>query len=130
MTGLVLFSQSVTVVHMSFSVCSLLKHGVSVILGPKSPSVVSVVSSTCNVFHVPHVEATWSTVGAAGIGSVGRRFSLNVYPHPDVLSRAYLDLALKRGHWKSITIIYEEPECEKAVLEIRVRLFLQAFSGL
>ncbi|XP_040071934.1 glutamate receptor ionotropic, kainate 2 isoform X2 [Ixodes scapularis] len=94
----------------SKAVCSLLKHGVSMVVGPRSPSVVSVVSSTCNAFHVPHVETSWSTVGASGVGSEGRLYSLNVFPHPDVLSRAYLDLVLKKNRWKSVTVIYEDSE--------------------
>ncbi|KAG0429103.1 hypothetical protein HPB47_023958, partial [Ixodes persulcatus] len=80
------------------------------VVGPRSPSVVSVVSSTCNAFHVPHVETSWSTVGASGVGSEGRLYSLNVFPHPDVLSRAYLDLVLKKNRWKSVTVIYEDSE--------------------
>ncbi|XP_072144874.1 glutamate receptor ionotropic, kainate 2-like [Dermacentor andersoni] len=95
--------------HASKAVCSMLKQGVSLVLGPRSPSVVSVLGSTCSAFHVPHVQTSW-TAPEADLASGQRRFSVNVYPHPDILSRAYVDLALKTSRWKSVTVIYEESD--------------------
>ncbi|XP_065292908.2 glutamate receptor ionotropic, kainate 2-like isoform X2 [Dermacentor albipictus] len=95
--------------HASKAVCSMLKQGVSLVLGPRSPSVVSVLGSTCSAFHVPHVQTSW-TAPEADPTSGQRRFSVNVYPQPDVLSRAYVDLALKTSRWKSVTVIYEESD--------------------
>lgn len=93
----------------SKAVCSMLRQGVSLVLGPRSPSVVSVLGSTCSAFHVPHVQTSW-TPPYADLSSGQRLFSLNVFPHPDVLSRAYVDLALKTSRWKTVTVIYEDTE--------------------
>ncbi|KAH6928315.1 hypothetical protein HPB50_014132 [Hyalomma asiaticum] len=81
----------------------MLKQGVSLVLGPRTPSVVSVLGSTCSAFHVPHVQTSWSAP-VADPASGQSQFSVNVYPHPDVLSRAYVDLALKTSRWKSVTV--------------------------
>ncbi|XP_064489390.1 glutamate receptor ionotropic, kainate 2-like [Ornithodoros turicata] len=96
----------------SKAVCNLLKHGVSMLVGPRTPPVQAVVKSSCNVFHVPHVQTTWSlrTSKTEGNGQMSSAYTLNVYPHQDVLSKAYRDLVFKRKRWKSLTIIYEDIE--------------------
>ena len=38
-----------------------------------------------------------------------KRFSINMHPHPSMLSKAYADFILKFG-WKSFIIVYEDEE--------------------
>ena len=80
--------------------CQLLKSGVAAIFGPQSAHTANHVQSICDTMEVPHIETRWD--------SKMRRESclVNLYPHPSVLSEAYVDLVRAWG-WKSFTILYE-----------------------
>lgn len=103
-----------------FSVCHLLRLGVSSIFGPQqSNSISNHVQSICDTMEIPHLEVRWDYRT--------RRESclVNLYPHPSVLSRVIrLDFSLKKDSsksfvsqayvdiveawgWKTFTIIYE-----------------------
>lgn len=82
-------------------VCSLMSKGVAAIFGPQSPTSAAHVQSICDTFAVPHIETRWDP----GLGS--KMDSINLYPHPTVLSRAYVDLVREWG-WKEFAILYED----------------------
>lgn len=89
--------------HASKRVCHLLRTGVAAIFGPQSPQTASHVQSICDTMEVPHLETRWDY-------RLKRESCLvNLYPHPSMLSRAYVDIVRAWG-WKSFTIIYESNE--------------------
>lgn len=64
-----------------FTVCHLLRMGVSAIFGPQSNSISSHVQSICDTMEVPHLETRWDY-------RLRRENCLvNLYPHPSVLSK-------------------------------------------
>lgn len=89
--------------HASKRVCHLLRTGVAAIFGPQSPQTASHVQSICDTMEVPHLETRWDY-------RLKRESCLvNLYPHPSMLSRAYVDIVRAWG-WKSFTIVYESNE--------------------
>ncbi|XP_018331081.1 glutamate receptor ionotropic, kainate 2 isoform X2 [Agrilus planipennis] len=89
--------------HASKKVCHLLRSGVAAIFGPQSPQTASHVQSICDTMEIPHLETRWDY-------RLRRESCLvNLYPHPTMLSKAYVDL-VKAWGWKSFTIIYENNE--------------------
>nr|CAH7752042.1 unnamed protein product [Callosobruchus chinensis] len=89
--------------HASKKVCHLLRTGVAAIFGPQSAHTASHVQSICDTMEVPHLETRWDY-------RLRRESCLvNLYPHPTVLSKAYVDI-VKAWGWKSFTIIYENNE--------------------
>ncbi|XP_072157051.1 glutamate receptor ionotropic, kainate 2 isoform X1 [Bemisia tabaci] len=89
--------------HASKRVCHLLRSGVAAIFGPQSSQTASHVQSICDTMEIPHLESRWDY-------RLRRESCLvNLYPHPTVLSKAYVDLVRAWG-WKSFTIIYENNE--------------------
>ncbi|XP_055382987.1 glutamate receptor ionotropic, kainate 2 [Condylostylus longicornis] len=86
--------------HASKKVCNLLSLGVAAIFGPQSAHTAGHVQSICDTMEVPHLENRWDFRP--------RRESclVNLYPHPNTLSKAYVDI-VKAWGWKSFTIIYE-----------------------
>lgn len=89
--------------HASKRVCHLLRSGVAAIFGPQSPQTASHVQSICDTMEIPHLETRWDY-------RLRRESCLvNLFPHPSMLSRAYVDIVRAWG-WKSFTIIYESNE--------------------
>ncbi|XP_073988845.1 kainate-type ionotropic glutamate receptor subunit 1D isoform X1 [Rhodnius prolixus] len=89
--------------HASKRVCHLLRSGVAAIFGPQSSQTASHVQSICDTMEIPHLETRWDY-------RLRRESCLvNLYPHPMVLSKAYVQLVEAFG-WKSFTIIYESNE--------------------
>ncbi|XP_014247018.1 glutamate receptor ionotropic, kainate 2-like isoform X3 [Cimex lectularius] len=89
--------------HASKRVCHLLRSGVAAIFGPQSSQTASHVQSICDTMEIPHLETRWDY-------RLRRESCLvNLYPHPTILSKAYVQLVEAFG-WKSFTIIYESNE--------------------
>ncbi|XP_068238713.1 glutamate receptor ionotropic, kainate 2-like isoform X2 [Palaemon carinicauda] len=84
-------------------VCNLLRSGVAAIFGPQSGQTSSHVQSICDALEIPHIETRWDY-------RLRRDdYSVNLYPHPSSLSKAYLDL-VRLFQWKSFCILYEDNE--------------------
>lgn len=84
-------------------VCSFLEDGISATLGPSSPSKYSIAKSTSNALHIPHLQTSFDYRPRVS------NYSVNLYPHISLLSRAFSDL-IGAKQWKSFTVIYEENE--------------------
>lgn len=74
-------------------VCALAAQGVAAIFGPQSSETSNHVQSTCDVLNIPHMQIRWDFRLEAANQSV------NLYPHPLMLSRALRDL-VKTKNWK------------------------------
>ncbi|XP_054706414.1 glutamate receptor ionotropic, kainate 2-like [Uloborus diversus] len=85
--------------------CRLLSYGVAGLFGPESSCAASHVRSVCDALEVPHIECRWDP----GYQRDDPGLSVNVYPQPSLLSRAYLDVVRKWG-WTKFNILYEENE--------------------
>ncbi|XP_042896248.1 glutamate receptor ionotropic, kainate 2-like [Parasteatoda tepidariorum] len=93
--------------------CGLLQKGVASLFGPQSEIGSMHVQSICDDLEVPHVEARWDY-------KVQRdQLSVNLYPHPSVLTNAFVHL-VNIFHWEEFTIIYEEDDAI-----IRLKPFLE-----
>ncbi|XP_055710635.1 glutamate receptor ionotropic, kainate 2 isoform X2 [Phlebotomus papatasi] len=89
--------------HASKRVCHLLRTGVAAIFGPQSAHTASHIQSICDTMEIPHLETRWDY-------RLRRESCLvNLYPHPSMLSKAFVDIVRAWG-WKSFTIIYETNE--------------------
>ncbi|XP_047500047.1 glutamate receptor ionotropic, kainate 2-like [Penaeus chinensis] len=89
--------------YASKRVCYLVRAGVAAIFGPQSGQTSAHVQSICDALEIPHIETRWDY-------RLRREdYSVNLYPHPSSLSKAYLDLVRLFG-WKSFCILYEDNE--------------------
>lgn len=80
--------------------CKLLSVGVVGIFGPVTEENANAVQSVCDNKEIPHIEARWNP-------DQERETCLaNVYPHPKVLARIFVDIVKELG-WKGFTILYE-----------------------
>ncbi|XP_069981522.1 glutamate receptor ionotropic, kainate 2-like [Penaeus vannamei] len=87
--------------HASKKVCSYVRAGVAAIFGPQSERASAHVQSICDALEIPHIETRWDY-------RVRREhYSINLYPHPFSLSKAYFDL-VREFEWTSFTILYED----------------------
>ncbi|XP_042864659.1 glutamate receptor ionotropic, kainate 2-like isoform X4 [Penaeus japonicus] len=84
----------------SRKVCSLLKTGVAAIFGPQSGQTSAHVQSICDALEVPHIENRWD------FRLTRDEYSVNLYPHPSTLAKAYMDVLMTLG-WRKFCIIYE-----------------------
>jgi len=84
-------------------VCGLLRHGVAGVFGPQATNTADHVQAICDAMEVPHIETRWAD-------ALRREpYSLNLYPHPESLSRAYYDI-VKRLGWKAFVILYDSAD--------------------
>lgn len=67
-------------------VCSLLSTGIAGILGPSSDVTSMHVQSICDALDIPHVEMRWD------FQLQRDDLSINLFPKPSVLAKAYVDL--------------------------------------
>ena len=60
---------------------------------------------------IPHIETRWDFLL--------RRddYSINLYPNPKIISRAYVDLIESFG-WKSFTILYQVSKWQQECLSV------------
>ncbi|GFW27494.1 glutamate receptor ionotropic, kainate 1 [Trichonephila clavipes] len=93
--------------HDSFQaarkVCDLLSEGMAAMFGPQSNEGSAAVQSTCDVLEVPHIETRWD------YRTKRDNHSINLFPHPSALGRAYLEF-VKAKDWKKFAIVYEESD--------------------
>ncbi|KAF2347792.1 Receptor ligand binding region [Trinorchestia longiramus] len=83
--------------HMA---CSVLQSGVAAIFGPASDVSAAHVQAICDALEIPHIETRWE------YRLTRDPYSVNLYPHPSSLSRAYVDVLRAQG-WSKLTLIYE-----------------------
>lgn len=86
--------------EVSRIVCKLITHGVAGIFGPESAETALHVQSMCDAKEIPHIETRWDPYQKHKLRS------LNLYPHPNSISRALVDV-IQAYDWKSFTIIYQ-----------------------
>lgn len=88
---------------LMIAACGLLTNGVAAIFGPLSGTTSMHVQSICDALEIPHIETRWDF-------QLNRNdLSLNLYPRPSILARAYVDL-VRAWNWKSFAIAYEDNE--------------------
>jgi len=91
--------------YASKRVCSALEQGVAAIFGPSSSFSAHHVQSICDTKEIPHIETRWDFTSS----TVRDQYSINLYPYPLTLRKAYVDL-LNALDWKSFYILYESNE--------------------
>lgn len=104
-------SVSVDFISLSFTlncclcdlVCALANMGVAGIVGPTSEVTSLHVRSVCDILEIPHIEVSWD------IEQRLDALSINLYPRPEILARAYLDVAKGLG-WDHFAICYDRNE--------------------
>ena len=89
------------------TVCGILRKGVAAIFGPLSKPTSIHVQSICDALDIPHIETRWDFQFERDDLSIPK--SLNLYPRPQILSRAFTDL-IKAWKWKSFALLYGENE--------------------
>ncbi|UXI22440.1 Bromodomain-containing protein 7 [Sarcoptes scabiei] len=89
--------------HADKKVCGLLKTGVVAIFDPLEGLISRHLKSICDALDIPHLETRWD------FSSKRDDLSVNLYPKPAVLSRAYVDI-VKAWAWEQFAIIYEDNE--------------------
>lgn len=89
--------------HADKKVCGLLKTGVVAIFDPLDGYISKHLQSICDALDIPHLETNWDFTTKRD------DLSVNLYPKPNVLTRAYVDL-VKAWGWEHFAIIYEDNE--------------------
>ncbi|KAK2715932.1 hypothetical protein QYM36_010489 [Artemia franciscana] len=87
--------------HTSKKVCRQIRNGVHAILGPSDPFLGSHVQSVCDALDIPHLDARLD------INSEKKEFSINIYPAPNSLNKAFQDI-MDFFNWTKVAIIYED----------------------
>lgn len=85
------------------ALCNLLNLGVVSMFGPSNMDNIDIVQSILDEKEIPHVLNVRNYRSSRG-GTI-----LNMYPHPPLLSKAYIDIILAL-EWKTYTILYEDDE--------------------
>lgn len=83
--------------------CGLLQKNITAIFGPQSELPSMHVQSICDDLEVPHIEARWEYRLMRDL------LSINLYPHPSVLNKAFVRL-LEIWGWTEFFLVYEEDE--------------------
>ncbi|XP_022900361.2 glutamate receptor ionotropic, kainate 2-like [Onthophagus taurus] len=91
--------------------CSLLDSKVIGILVTSNRENTDPVQSICDLKEIPMLEVRWNDRLSRG-GT-----SINIYPHPPSLSKAYVDI-IKFWKWDEFTILYEDNEGLSRMSEI------------
>ncbi|RWS24662.1 glutamate receptor: ionotropic kainate 3-like protein 2 [Leptotrombidium deliense] len=81
--------------------CLMVKSGISAVFGPLNEIASLHVRSMCDSMEMPHIEVGWN------IEQQIQRHSMNFYPHPKMLVKAFKDL-IKQMEWESFALMYEE----------------------
>ncbi|CAG2166449.1 unnamed protein product, partial [Oppiella nova] len=89
--------------HADKKVCGLLRSGVAAIFDPLEGSISRHVQSICDAMDIPHVVTRWD------FQVIKDGLSINLYPKPQVLAKAYVDL-VKAWNWNKFVILYEDNE--------------------
>ncbi|XP_054152427.1 glutamate receptor ionotropic, kainate 2-like [Oppia nitens] len=88
--------------HTNKKVCSLLANGAIALFGPLGGQTALHVQSICDALEIPHIECHSNSRDM-----MSDHISINLYPKPSSLSRAYVDL-VKAWGWKVFAIVYED----------------------
>lgn len=83
--------------------CSLLNAGVAGIIGPTSEISTMHIRSICDSLEIPHLEVHYD------IEARSDALTINLYPRPEVLGRAFNDLNRILG-WEDFAIVYDYNE--------------------
>lgn len=89
--------------HTDKKTCNLLRLGVAAIFGPLAGTTSMHVQSICDALDLPHIETRWD------FQANRNDLSLNLYPRPAILAKAYTDL-VKAWNWRSFAVAYEDNE--------------------
>lgn len=81
----------------------MLNTGVAGIIGPISEITAMHTRSICDALEIPHLQVHWD------IEARTDALSLNLYPRPEVLSKAYIDVVKGLG-WDDFAIVYDNNE--------------------
>ncbi|KAL4704732.1 hypothetical protein ACJJTC_006510 [Scirpophaga incertulas] len=84
-----------------WKVCNLTKIGVAALFGPEQAVAASYVQSVSEVMEIPQFRVT------PNVDKTSHSLSVDLHPHPDMLSKAYSALIIAWG-WKSFTIISDK----------------------
>lgn len=84
-------------------VCALAKDGLAAIIGPTSDITSLSVRSVCDALEIPHIEVQQD------IESRHDALSINLYPRPEMVAKAYMDIVNGLG-WDAFAIAYENNE--------------------
>lgn len=83
----------------SQNLCKMMKNGVSgIVHGPQSPKAAIHVQNICDRKEMPLLETRFDPYTEQPV--------INLHPHPQVMSKMFLDL-VEAWDWDSFTIIYE-----------------------
>ncbi|KAL3280164.1 hypothetical protein HHI36_017664 [Cryptolaemus montrouzieri] len=91
--------------------CELLEEGVIAIFGPQNLKNFEAIQSVCDAKEIPVIQTRWNAKSRRGSTVI------NNYPHPDVLSKAYLDF-IKVWNWKRFIVLYDNDESLLRLKEI------------
>ncbi|KAK9882219.1 hypothetical protein WA026_019733 [Henosepilachna vigintioctopunctata] len=91
--------------------CKLLEEGVVAIFGPQNIKNFDAVQSVCNAKDIPVIQTRWN------VRPLRDSTVINNYPHPSVLSKAYLDF-VRVWNWKRFAILYDNDESLKRINDI------------
>lgn len=83
--------------------CGLLREGVVAIFDAIHGGISTHVQSICDALDIPHLETRWDSQFQRD------DFSINLYPQPSILAKAYVDL-VKAFKWTKFAILYEDNE--------------------
>ncbi|KAJ6215793.1 hypothetical protein RDWZM_010293 [Blomia tropicalis] len=89
--------------HADKKVCGLLRTGVVAIFDPINGHVSHHLQSICDAMDIPHIVTRWD------FKLKKNDLSINLYPRPLVLARAYVEI-VKAWNWEQFVIVYEENE--------------------
>ncbi|XP_066961996.1 glutamate receptor ionotropic, kainate 2-like isoform X1 [Macrobrachium rosenbergii] len=81
--------------------CQNVGAGIVAVFGPQDGKTSSHVQSICDALEIPHIETRWD------FRTRRDDYSINLYPHPSALSKAYLDL-VRLFNWETFCILYED----------------------
>ncbi|XP_073988770.1 glutamate receptor ionotropic, kainate 2-like isoform X2 [Rhodnius prolixus] len=90
------------------TVCALMGEGIAGIFGPQSEETSYHVQSLCDTMEIPHISTRWDPKQRRS------SCSINLYPHPSILTRAVADI-VSAWKWKEFTIIYDDYNALKKV---------------
>lgn len=117
-------SQTLFSFSLLFTVCQQIDKGVCALFGPKSSNIASYVNSMSRALKIPHIEAR---VEPRYLQAPS--FSINLYPDPQQLGRAYVDV-IKYFGWKQILVLYGDKEGKPySTFALDVLSWARIFSG-
>ncbi|KAL9926545.1 glutamate receptor IIC [Glossina fuscipes fuscipes] len=85
--------------------CNLIGDGVEAIFGPSSQAESDIVAVICNNTGIPHILFDYG-IEENYSHKYKHQMTLNVFPSPSILSKAYADIVNSFG-WKKFTIVYD-----------------------